>query len=601
LRYPFDVKPDAMGNAREADDGPRFDTLLREGKLGPGEVRRLAEALVQRHADAERTPDLAPGAAAYARTLATQAELLSRSPRAGAPDVVAAVERARRFLDVGADRLLARAGAARTLASTAPLRLADVRLRGGDGVRIAPFAAPGPALVDDAALELASLSVSFRLGGRDDLAQRLVSHYAGEAEDFDLYRVLDFYEDLCLVERFTVGARPGDPAPEGDASDARRDEQPLLLITSGPVASGKSSLARALADGLGAARSVSDTIRDHLVHGAPGRTLHEAGWADGFSPGFGPHVYAELLRRGELVLETGRSMVLDAGFPTRRERDAARSLARRLDAHFRFIECRVDARTQRTRLEDRDRQDGEAGAWVEIAERYGARFVPPDELAPGERIIVDTSGTLEEALAATLTALGLGHEEQDVPPRAAPQRPARARPSALPRPPGAVTFDCWRTLLVETDWSAAHARRVGALVEAAEQAGRSVTSEVARRVFDEAWNEHMLAWRQGVATGAPEVARAALEAVGIATEGPHFDALVAQWQEASHSGRVRAVEGAREALERIAAAGIPRALVCDTGLTPGHAVRGLLEAQGLLGLLDVCVFSDEIGVPKPFE
>jgi putative hydrolase of the HAD superfamily len=164
-----------------------------------------------------------------------------------------------------------------------------------------------------------------------------------------------------------------------------------------------------------------------------------------------------------------------------------------------------------------------------------------------------------------------------------------------------VTFDCWRTLLVETDWSAAHARRVGALVEAAEQAGRSVTSEVARRVFDEAWNEHMLAWRQGVATGAPEVARAALEAVGIATEGPHFDALVAQWQEASHSGRVRAVEGAREALERIAAAGIPRALVCDTGLTPGHAVRGLLEAQGLLGLLDVCVFSDEIGVPKPAD
>ena len=40
-------------------------------------------------------------------------------------------------------------------------------------------------------------------------------------------------------------------------------------------------------------------------------------------------------------------------------------------------------------------------------------------------------------------------------------------------------------------------------------------------------------------------------------------------------------------------------LVCDTGFTPGRSVRRLLESAGLLELLEVQVFSDEVGVPKP--
>jgi len=40
-------------------------------------------------------------------------------------------------------------------------------------------------------------------------------------------------------------------------------------------------------------------------------------------------------------------------------------------------------------------------------------------------------------------------------------------------------------------------------------------------------------------------------------------------------------------------------VVCDTGLTPGRVVRRHLERVGLLSLLDVHVFSDEVGVPKP--
>ena len=78
-----------------------------------------------------------------------------------------------------------------------------------------------------------------------------------------------------------------------------------------------------------------------------------------------------------------------------------------------------------------------------------------------------------------------------------------------------------------------------------------------------------------------------------------YEHLVAHWQEASHSGRVESLAGARETLAALRERGVPTALICDTGLTPGRVVRAHLERHGLLAHLDVQVFSDEEGVPKP--
>jgi putative hydrolase of the HAD superfamily len=163
----------------------------------------------------------------------------------------------------------------------------------------------------------------------------------------------------------------------------------------------------------------------------------------------------------------------------------------------------------------------------------------------------------------------------------------------------AVTFDCWNTLLYEADWHLAHARRVEALHSAVFEAGHPATRDDAAAAFDHAWGRHMDLWVEGVATGAPEVARWALETLEVDPEGVACDHLVEHWQEASHSGRVEALEGARETLAALRERGVPTALICDTGLTPGRVVRVLLESHGLLEHLDVQVFSDEEGVPKP--
>ncbi len=165
--------------------------------------------------------------------------------------------------------------------------------------------------------------------------------------------------------------------------------------------------------------------------------------------------------------------------------------------------------------------------------------------------------------------------------------------------PRAITFDCWNTLLYEESWAIAHGLRVDALQRAALVAGREVERELAGRAFDAAWQRHMEIWEAGAASGATQVAHWALAELELSPHGANLSALVHDFEEASHSGRVLALEGARDALEALHGAGILLGLVCDTGLTPGRVVRHFLDDHGLLGLLGSTIFSDEWSLPKP--
>jgi putative hydrolase of the HAD superfamily len=167
------------------------------------------------------------------------------------------------------------------------------------------------------------------------------------------------------------------------------------------------------------------------------------------------------------------------------------------------------------------------------------------------------------------------------------------------RRPLAVTFDCWNTLLREEDWHEAHRRRVRALLDAARESDARIEWDAAAEAFDRSWHAHMVAWSRGVATGAQEVARAAWTDLDLPENEPAIEALVGHFEEASHTSRVVPLYGARETLDRLHAAGVGLALICDTGLTPGRVVRRHLDRLGLLAPLRATIFSDEVGVPKP--
>jgi putative hydrolase of the HAD superfamily len=168
----------------------------------------------------------------------------------------------------------------------------------------------------------------------------------------------------------------------------------------------------------------------------------------------------------------------------------------------------------------------------------------------------------------------------------------------LPRRPRAVTFDCWSTLIYEVEPERTRLARVEALLETARRLGADVEHERAARALAAAWERHWELWAQRTVSGAQEMARWSLEHLGL-SDGVVAEELGRRLSETALGEEVRALEGARETLERLASLGIRRALICDTGFTPGHLVRRLLDRAGLLELLEVQIFSDEAGVPKP--
>ncbi|HEX9697415.1 MAG TPA: HAD family hydrolase [Actinomycetota bacterium] len=156
----------------------------------------------------------------------------------------------------------------------------------------------------------------------------------------------------------------------------------------------------------------------------------------------------------------------------------------------------------------------------------------------------------------------------------------------------AVTFDCWGTLIFESDFVRGRELRVAAVAELT-----GLAADEAGALLQRAWQRHHDAWTAQRQHGAEGIARDVCAEVGAGADARTV--LVRRLEEASLACEVAMVPGARETLGAIKGAGLGTALICDTGFSPGRVVRELLGRHGLTDHLDALVFSDEVGVPKP--
>jgi FMN phosphatase YigB (HAD superfamily) len=169
--------------------------------------------------------------------------------------------------------------------------------------------------------------------------------------------------------------------------------------------------------------------------------------------------------------------------------------------------------------------------------------------------------------------------------------------AAIPRPPRAVTIDCWSTLLRDLDSAGALRRRGAALAGVAGRLGQEIAAQAAMELIDRSWHLHLDEWRGGRPFGPEGAARWCLDELGLVAMAPDVDELADAIATGTLSVGTAVVDGAAEALEAIRHAGIPTALICDTGFTPSRVVREALRMHGLR--LDHYFFSDEVGIPKP--
>jgi aminoglycoside phosphotransferase family enzyme/predicted kinase len=197
------------------------------------------------------------------------------------------------------------------------------------------------------------MDLEFR--GREDLASTLVEQYRRRMGDRTFANVLTFYKCHRSLVRGKVRGFAWLQHPntaEGRrirnlarhhfqlaVRYARRFAPPRLIIVGGLIGTGKSTLARSLAQGLGAAWLRTDEIRLREF-------AHTRRSGQGFSEGIyaarvSQLVYQRLIQRAETLVRQGRSVVCDGTFSKAEGRQALREIARRHGASFHFFECVV--------------------------------------------------------------------------------------------------------------------------------------------------------------------------------------------------------------------------------------------------------------------
>ena len=162
--------------------------------------------------------------------------------------------------------------------------------------------------------------------------------------------------------------------------------EPRLVIVGGRPGAGKSTVAGRLADELGGVLVQSDRIRKEMAGISP-ETSAAAGWQEGiYSTAGTEHTYREMLRRAELLLARGETVVLDASWRRAAHREQARVVAAGTSSRMVELLCRVPDELADTRIRRRARTSHLSDATAEIA----ATMVRKSDPWP-EAEIVDTT------------------------------------------------------------------------------------------------------------------------------------------------------------------------------------------------------------------
>jgi len=260
----------------------------------------------------------------------------------------------------------------------------------------------------DVAAEVAFLAMDLDHLGKADLSHAFVEAYVRRSQDHALLDLLDFYKCYrAYVRGKVLSFRLDAPGVTGAESELIEREAaayfdlalayartaaapPLLLVTMGLPASGKSTLARAVAGRLVLVHLSSDVQRKRLVGLRP--TEHQyLPYGQGlYSRSMSRRTYAALKRHAARWLRTGQSVVVDATCSQPADRALFRQLARRTGARFLLVHCAADEDVLSARLAARPRDpNSTSDARLDLWRALRSAFAPPAE-AP-DVVTVDTT------------------------------------------------------------------------------------------------------------------------------------------------------------------------------------------------------------------
>ncbi|PLP55626.1 aminoglycoside phosphotransferase [Mesorhizobium loti] len=238
----------------------------------------------------------------------------------------------------------------------------------------------------DILYDLAFLLMDLWHRGFPHFANLVMNRYLDEADDEDGFVLLPFFMAVRAAVRAHVTATQVEEGSQDDArltAEARSyfelarslltETPPRLIAIGGLSGSGKTTVAEAIAHGIGAppgARIIeSDRIRKAL-HGVPAETRLPD---KAYRPEVSERVYRQIAWRSDLILAQGGCVLADAVFDKPGNRDSIERVARDRSVPFAGFWLTADPSILWSRI--RERKDNPSDATVDILSRQLQRDV----------------------------------------------------------------------------------------------------------------------------------------------------------------------------------------------------------------------------------
>jgi aminoglycoside phosphotransferase family enzyme/predicted kinase len=265
----------------------------------------------------------------------------------------------------------------------------------------------------DVCADLAFLTMDLRHSNRTDLAEVLLARYAEETCDFELYAVLDFYESYRAMVRAKVNLFTATnlQTPDAQRRQAHREAERYLaqalrsatppatgavIAVGGMIAAGKSHTCNTLSQLLECPVIATDRVRKQRMNLDPYTPLHEAGFSGAYSETATQETYEAVRQSAAHVVRSGRPVVIDASFRSRRERSQLVDWCHQLGADMSFVECVAPTETLRARLRERASAPSVSDGREAIFDEFARTYQTPDELPAARRCTLDTTVSAAE-------------------------------------------------------------------------------------------------------------------------------------------------------------------------------------------------------------
>ncbi|XGV98841.1 MAG: AAA family ATPase [Leptolyngbya sp. BL-A-14] len=258
----------------------------------------------------------------------------------------------------------------------------------------------------DAMFDIAYIIMDLDARDRRDLSNRFLNAYLEQTGDWEGLQVLPLYLSRQSYVRAKVTsfllsdpAVPDAAKQEASATAARyyrlaweytQPQQGRLILTSGLSGAGKSTVARHLAQHIGAIQIRSDAVRKHLA----GISLESSGSDDLYTAEMTQKTYDRLLQLGITLATQGYTVILDAKYDRQPLRQAAIAAATAHQLSLKIIHCTAPLSVLQERLQQRHDDISDATADLLPQQQMDAF----SEAEQPYLVELDTTQTLEAQL-----------------------------------------------------------------------------------------------------------------------------------------------------------------------------------------------------------